>query len=293
MSPSTPHRQKNGMDTDDEDMSFDGPASSSFSNISDIPSPVSKRPLPSKYQESRRASTGNYGDFPTVPGLESPGSDFSLATPALEPHGSSGWPQLNIKIEDESDLFSSSSDGADVDEFIVRTLAAASKGPGPGTKRVPGTPVKKVRTAFLGPDRPWQSAATSKIGLKEECDFRKVPRKSLPAAFPQMDGKRGKSLLEQCSDSEGEEDSPSGRKNGKYAAASLGLGYPPTLPPPGPGYTESATGKNGPFFLTRNRWLTRRSSSGAFSSGSESTAQGENTPTRSKGMGKSTITYPK
>ena len=175
-------------------------------------------------------------------------------------------------------------------------LGRGRQGPAPGVKKAPGTPVKKVRT--LGLDRPWQSAAVSKIGLKDDCDFPlrgghgNAPRKSLPAAFPQLKSAAkprgaGKSLLDQCnSDSEGEEESPSGRKNGKYATASLGLGHPPPLPPG----AASVTGKgNPPLFLQKGRWLSRRSSSGQFStisSGSESTSQA-NTPTRAKGNGES------
>lgn len=284
-----PPFQKADVDTDtDEDMSFELPShSSSFSSINaaDIPSPKSKQPLPSKYHATNRDSLGNYGDCSILPparglSIGSSDSDDSLVTPCMDSNGST-WPEPIV--HDDEDATIHPPRHVDVDEFIVRTLVAASKGPAPGVKRAPGTPVKKVRTAKLS-DRPWQSAAVNKIGLKDDVpDFsRNAPRKSLPAAFPGLGtfGKRGgKSLLDQCSDSEGEDESPSGRKNGKYATASLGLGHPPPLPP---GVTPAST-KSGqaPLFLQRSRWL-RRSSSGALSSGSDSASQ-SNTPTRPKG----------
>jgi mitosis inhibitor protein kinase SWE1 len=295
-----PSRQKDWADTDtDEDMSFEGPSfSSSFSNESPsaIPSPTIAQPLPSKFQATNKDVAGSYGDGLSMGPPRRPydsGSDDSLVTPCIDWNAGPTWPEPMVHGQDGID---SQQDGVDVDEFIQRTLAEAAKGPAPGVKKAPGTPVKKVRT--LGLDRPWQSAAVSKIGLKDDCDFPSrgghgnAPRKSLPAAFPGLKSAAkprgvGKSLLEQCnSDSEGEEESPSGRKNGKYATASLGLGHPPPLPP---GAASVAAKGNPPLFLQKGRWLSRRSSSGQFStisSGSESTSQ-TNTPTRAKGNGES------
>ncbi|TFK23926.1 hypothetical protein FA15DRAFT_670013 [Coprinopsis marcescibilis] len=272
----------------DEDMSFEGPARSSFtfSLTSGTPSPSSKRPLPRKYEAGKAGSVlvdnDNPGFFPprhsltVMPGastsVSSFGSDDGLITPLTGPSShSSGWPGPQVQIKDTDDhraMFTD--DESDVDEFIVRTLAAAAKGPAPGGKRVPGTPVKKSRTTFLGGDRPWQSAVTSKIGLKEDIEPRKMPRKSLPAAFPSAGSRGGRSLLDQCTDTEDEEESPSAKKDARYTK--LGLGHPGAL-----------FGGNGPLAMPRSRWLMRRSSSGAFSSGSESTSQA-NTPTRSRGI---------
>jgi mitosis inhibitor protein kinase SWE1 len=72
----------------------------------------------------------------------------------------------------------------------------------------------------------------------------------------------------QTTDSEDEQESPTTIRE-KYA--NLGLGLP--------------SGKNAISGIPRSRWLMRRSSSGAFSSDSDS-ASLANTPTRSKGIGK-------
>ncbi|KAF8452434.1 hypothetical protein L210DRAFT_2034118 [Boletus edulis BED1] len=92
------------------------------------------------------------------------------------------------------------------------------------------------------------------------------PRKSLPAAFPLLGFKKGADLQGSDED-EDEMNSPSTRKEAsKYEG--LGLGRPPV-----------SCGPAGP--VERTRWLMRRSSSGAFSSGSEASLA---TPTRrSKG----------
>lgn len=273
-----PSTRKDWADSDDEDMSFEGASfSSSFSNQSPsfIPSPISKHPLPSKYQvTSKEGGDATSMELPRRP-YDSSGSDDSIVTPCVDWNAGPRWPQPFVQDPD---------DGVDVDDFILRTLAEAAKGPAPSTKKAPGTPVKKVRT--LGLDRPWQTAAVDKIGLKDGCEAsRNGPRKSLPAAFPGLNTskRQGKSLLEQCSDSEGEEESPSGRKTGKCARTSLGLGHPP---PPAGGSTVKG---NAPLFLQRSRWLSRRTSSGQFStiSNSSDSSSAANTPTRGKGNGKS------
>jgi mitosis inhibitor protein kinase SWE1 len=198
----------------------------------------------------------------------------SLITPGVTPDGSSGWPKVFITGTDEvssQDLRPVSGEGSDVDAFIMRTLAAASKGPEEGKKKVPGTPVKRMKKTYLV-ERPWQSAVAAKID-RDDWDTRKgkVPRKSLPAAFPGLGQKAAKLTLDQCSDSEEEEDSPSSRRN--YVG--LGLGRP-----------SVSTPQNGLPLMPRTRWLMRRSSSGAFSSGSDSQSS-VGTPTRVNGKGPS------
>ncbi|KAF8633350.1 hypothetical protein AX17_004522 [Amanita inopinata Kibby_2008] len=199
-------------------------------------------------------------------------ADDGLITPGIVPESDSGWPGTNVFVRDTDDSgvrhsLNGRDNEIDVDAFIMHTLSTASKGAPNGVKRVPGTPVKKVRTTFLGIDRPWQSAVAPKVGLRYDMDERrpKVPRKSLPAAFPDVNRKRGKGLFDQLTDSEGEEDSPIAKRD-KYSG--LGLGHPqPSL------LTEGLP--------ARTRWLMRRSSSGAFSSGSDSASM-VGTPTRNK-----------
>lgn len=175
-------------------------------------------------------------------------SDDALVTPGVGPGAGSGWPDAHIVVTgtDDNDLVSG---GHDVDAFILRTLAGAGKSVPDGPKKAPGTPVKKLRQ-FAG-SRPWRSAVANKVGFgfETEAKKKKLPRKSLPAAFPapRLGGKN----LDDGSDSESEEESPS--KRGKYSG--VGMGRPSAIP--------------------RTRWLTRRSSSGLFSSGSEM-----GTPTR-------------
>ncbi len=180
----------------------------------------------------------------------------------------------------------------------MRTLAAGSKPPPKnGDMRPPGTPVKKLKTTHLM-DRPWQSAVASKIGFPEFDEAQRLeklgkpkPRKSLPAVFPL--GTRPKTerprkdalnfgvappppppLLPTLNvvtmDVEGdvdEEGSPTFRRDGKYDG--LGLGRP-----------AAAFGKLGSEGKGKPSWLMRRSSSGAFSSGSETCTSGTATPTR-------------
>jgi mitosis inhibitor protein kinase SWE1 len=201
----------------------------------------------------------------------------NLVTPGIVPDASSGWPRVFITGTDDvggKDLQPGTREGVDVDAFIMRTLASASKGPEDGKKKVPGTPVKRAKTAYIA-ERPWQSAVAAKID-REDWDMRKgkVPRKSLPAAFPGLGQRAGKLTLDQGTDSEEEEESPSSRRD-KYVG--LGLGRP-----------SASTPQDGLPLMSRTRWLMRRSSSGAFSSGSESQSSA-GTPTRVKGKG----SYPK
>jgi mitosis inhibitor protein kinase SWE1 len=167
--------------------------------------------------------------------------------------------------------------GVDVDSFILRTLAAGSKAAQDGPKKIPGTPVKKSKTSHLAGERPWQSAAAAnKVGLGFGSDFGAkggkkgfmMPRKSLPAAFASLgQGKKGRvDISADDTDEEGEENSPSTRKE-KGAYNGLGLGKP------------SVEG------LPRTSWLMKRSSSGAFSSSSETSIGAVGTPTRTHGRG--------
>jgi mitosis inhibitor protein kinase SWE1 len=268
---------------DDEEMFFAGEGSSSFVlNVTrNTPSPHAKPALPMKYKhrdsllvsdDDEMPSTGSSmgGNF-LVPNasmsVSSIGSEDGLVTPGVALEGSSGWPFVD-GVDGITHPYSH--EPVDVDAFIMKTLATAFKGSNM-PKKIPGTPVKKARISYFGNDRPWQSAVASKVGLKEDCEFKqKPPRKSMPAAFPPIGTKATKLIHErQRSDTDTEdedEDSPSTRRV-KYVG--LGLG----LPPP-----------HGPSAIPRNRWLMRRSSSGAFSSGGESTSL-SNTPTRAKGIG--------
>ncbi|KAJ7287800.1 kinase-like domain-containing protein [Mycena rebaudengoi] len=261
-------------DNDEQDMFFGAShpdPSFSFSVTADTPSPRTRRPnaaLAKKFnlRDSGVALSEDDDDahLSVMPrastSVSSIYSDEGLVTPGLEPEVGSGWP--NIVVSENGDL----EGGVDVDAFIRRTLAAGSKGAGLQAKKAPDTPVKRVKTSYLTSERPWQSAVAHKVGLAGfSWDGRqgKAPRKSLPAVFPALGRKGGKAPLDPSTDSEGEDDSPSGGRREKYIG--LGLGRP--------------AAKGG---VSRARWLMRRSSSGAFSSGSD-TASIATTPTRAKG----------
>ena len=228
------------------------------------------------------------------------GSDLDvLATPDIMPGPASGWPGVVNPCEDDDSDYTSMGFITHEDALILRMLNASSKStcmllPGsangedtgmapsgsPNAKRPPGTPVKKVKMSHLL-ERPWQSAVAHKIGFPgfgdrcgtiagtENVDKRPKgkDRKSLPAAFPMIWGVRQRKNAGVMSPPKGfvedeldEETSPTTRK---YDG--LGLGKPP-VPPFGS--------------KTRAQWLVRRSSSGAFSNGSEATASRNTTPTR-------------
>lgn len=291
-------RSGGSLDDDDEDMFFSlGPQDSSFvfSVTEGTPSPRSKNSgaasLPRKFKprdsgvvlsdddDDMMSLGGDYLNvMPTastsVGSVHSDAED-NLVTPGFGPDTSSGWPSVFVTGTDDAQghMYSHLADeGLNVDAFIMRTLAAASKGPQDGKKKVPGTPVKRMKTSYLTGERPWQSAVAAKVGLRFDWDAKKgkAPRKSLPAAFPALGKKAEKLSLDQSTDSEDEEDSPSGRKN-KYG---IGMGRPSAPSPP----------PEGAPLMSRTRWLMRRSSSGAFSSGSESPSSA-GTPTRMKGKG--------
>ncbi|KIJ67624.1 hypothetical protein HYDPIDRAFT_174044 [Hydnomerulius pinastri MD-312] len=283
---------------DEDDMFFEpcGPPETSFvfSVTEGTPSPRSqkvKEMLPSKYKPrdsgvvfSDDEDTSNSGgDFlSAMPRTSTSASSLysdteDLVTPGVMPGANSGWPTaVVISGLDDGDrnFHRINDDGVDVDAFILRTLAAGGKPSAEESKKPPGTPVKKLKNTYLGGTRPWQSAVAAKVGFNfggldlgaaPAGKIKNGPRKSLPAAFPPLGAKKGKVDLNGSDSDDDEENSPSSRKEGsKYEG--LGLGRPPV--PSGPA---------GP--VSRTRWLMRRSSSGAFSSGSE-TSMG--TPTRRK-----------
>lgn len=206
--------------------------------------------------------------------MQSESDGEALITPGIAPGPESGWPGVGI-VHDDSFDYDPSDPNAGVDAFILRMLSGGSKasGPVPGeSQRVPGTPVKKIKTSHLV-ERPWQSAVANKIGFPEfedepreggGKDKKGKPRKSLPAAFPGLlttrQRKEAFSLID--TENEDEEASPTIRRDLK-----LGPGRPPVPP-----FAKAADPK------TRTRWLMRRSSSGAFSSGSDTSRNA--TPTR-------------
>ncbi|KAH7913486.1 hypothetical protein BJ138DRAFT_625398 [Hygrophoropsis aurantiaca] len=275
----------------DDDMLFEpcGPQDSSFVfNITEgTPSPRSKKgkeTLPTKYKP--RDSGVVLGDeedltrgdeyLSTVPRASTSASSIysddaadDLVTPGFGPTQASGWPTAIISSGlDDRHI---NEGGVDVEAFILRTLAAGGKGSAEETKKPPGTPVKKLKNVHLGANRPWQSAVAAKVAFNFGFDLgaapgkpKNAPRKSLPAAFPVLGGKKGKAEMDGSDSDDDEENSPSSKKDARYDG--LGLGRPPM--PSGP-----------PSAVSRTRWLMRRSSSGAFSSGSETSIA---TPTRRK-----------
>lgn len=264
--------------SDDEDMLFEGPTESSFvfSVTEGTPSPRSQKGkkglLPSKYKP--RDSGIVLSDDESMPARNSALSTSSssvysdndngddLVTPGIVPGALSGWPRISGVDDAHLHSFNQSHpyqyfnhDEDDVDAFILRTLEAGGKPSAAESKKPPGTPVKKLKSHFgFDGERPWQSAVASKVGFSfdgAEGGKGKKPRKSLPAAFPIPLGK-GNVMTIRTGGSDTEEDeeamSPSSRKQYK----GLGLGRP------------------------AGRWLMRRSSSGAFSSGESAGG----TPTR-------------
>ncbi|PPQ93721.1 hypothetical protein CVT25_013061 [Psilocybe cyanescens] len=280
------------MDVDDQDAFFAGDEPSLAVNIVDMtrnsPSPKPRTSLQMKFKpresvlvsdedEMTSAGSSTAGDIMPKASMSvgSICSDEGLVTPGLTPEDSSGWPNTRVFVNGD-DTHPYSNEGIDVDAFIMKTLAAASKGSGM-PKKAPGTPVKKVRISYFGNDRPWQSAVASKVAMPDDFQFKKAPRKSMPAAFPVAEALIGRTRSNTAklngerqtyntdTEEEEEECSPSVRR-GSYKG--LGMGLPP--PAPGKGTVNA---------MPRNRWLMRRSSSGAFSSGSESTSL-TSTPTR-------------
>ncbi|EPQ57327.1 kinase-like protein [Gloeophyllum trabeum ATCC 11539] len=280
---SSPPRPPEDDDFDyEEELSFEG-ANSSFalSIFSGSPSPkkANEPTLPKKFKPrdsgvslSDDENPRGFLHVPPVPSSSSgsihSSGDEALVTPVFPSHGS-GWPgvQANVGVATAENAYEEVDSGIDVDTFILRTLAAGAK-EDPTTKKAPGTPVKKVKTShFTGHERPWQSAFTHKIGDVEFDELglqeKGKPRKSMPAAFSGFGApKKGKREVEEHSSDEEVDESPTLGREAKYEG--LGLGRPVVkggVPPFKPG------------------WLMRRSSSGAFSSGSD-TSGTFGTPTR-------------
>ncbi|KAH0588971.1 Mitosis inhibitor protein kinase wee1 [Termitomyces sp. J132] len=272
-SPPAGSLQFGGQDDDDDDMFFGGgPQDSSFvfSVTEGTPSPRTKKmkrsTLQSKYKprdsgialdDEHEAGTDCLNVMPgTSTSVGSIHSDIedNLVTPGTGPEAGSEWPRVFVTGADDP----TSREGLDVDAFIMRTLAVASKNP-EGKKKVPGTPVKKVKKTYLpAGQRAWQSAVAIKVGPRVDFEPKRGngPRKSLPAKLP----------LNFDTDSDDEDGSPGKREN--YAG--LGIGRP-----------SASTPYDGNPQTLRARWLMRRSSSGAFSSGSDSMSS-SGTPTRPK-----------
>jgi mitosis inhibitor protein kinase SWE1 len=277
-------------DTDIDDF-FSGPSDSSFAfTVIDSTPSRPRNPitfLPKKYKPRDSAVLFESDDdrIPNMPGasssLSSINSGDGLVTPVY-PSLASGWPSRDGPFVAglDNDLFGRDPDAysrSEADSFIMRLLTGNTKpahGKEDGSKRMPDTPVKKLKTTHFAVERPWQSAFTRKIG-SEEFDYLapppgrgggkkagpgKKPRKSLPVAFPAFSGGT-------------DADSPTERRGIKYAG--LGLGRPRENPK----NIKSVTG--------RTHWLMRRSSSGAFStisSGSDTSATATPTRTKDKGM---------
>ncbi len=226
----------------------------------------------------------------SVSTLGSGSSDQELITPILGPSTSSGWPLLNSSSSTASSL--GVADVGSVDAFILNTLVqAARRGEhaqpgsidGGGGMRPPGTPQKPIKTAAaFGGARLWQSAVASKIGFdfgndeeeddnEEGCDKgqtdkakvkrnKKMPRKSLPAAFPLLSKasrRRGRPPgTEDCDEESKQHDTSPTERKALYDG--LGLGRPSVSKAAGTG------------------WLLRRSSSGAISRAT--TGSGDGSP---------------
>ncbi|KAI0356125.1 hypothetical protein OH77DRAFT_1401291 [Trametes cingulata] len=321
-------RLESDSSEDEADLFFSsGPADSSFAislQRGGAPSPKKKQkresldPLPKKFRPRDSGvvldDSDDELDIPLDDGTDfltaamprastsvstmgSSSDDHELVTPGLGPSPASGWPTVNVfNHDDEHSLGSHMGVSRSVDAFILKTLAAGGSVSTRGDaepKRVPGTPVKKVKTAHLvgGVQRPWQSAVAHKIGFKDFEDGsgagvhgvgkgKGKPRKSLPAAFPGLGRMKEATSIrkgrlpmgppgEMDGDTE-EAESPTVRKDGKYDG--LGLGRPTSALPPSA--RPTGDGRAG-----RAHWLMRRSSSGAFSSSSEASSVNA-TPTR-------------
>ncbi|GBE81461.1 predicted protein [Sparassis crispa] len=311
----SPPLKRHSDEDEDEDLFFSGPADTSFafSLTEGTPSPKKKqkRDIPSPLQKKFRprdsgvvldesdSDSGLYGHGGAMPQastsvstMGSEAEEQELVTPGFAPGAASGWPGVTVmNLDDNMGVGSRTGmhGGRGVDAFIMRVLAAGATKSAQDIdgepKRVPGTPVKKVKTAHLV-QRPWQSAFTSKIGFPEfEDELQCGPgakgrgktkgRKSLPAAFPRLEkeNRTAPAKHDRVGAEDDEDASPTTRKEKDSRYEGLGLGRPAsgTLPP----FARGIVDPKG-----KQHWLMRRSSSGAFSSGSETTTSGSATPTR-------------
>lgn len=290
---SSPNKASSSVDMDDEDTFFTEEDSSFVLNVvNNTLSPMLRPSLPKKYKprDSVDVDDDDIPSLGSISGVDvlntmtrdstsiSSISDNGLVTPVCGPEASSSWPAISASVSGDAHAYPDFSISDDMDEFIQKMLADAPKSSNK-LKKAPDTPVKKSRISHFGHERPWQSAFAPKMGLKEGCDFKKMPRKSLPAAFPPLGANvtashgSKMSVDWQPTDTEDEEDhSPSTRRD-RDRYIGLGLGRPTKM---------QVAGKNAAS-IVRNRWpILRRSSSGALSSGSESLS---NTPTRAKETG--------
>lgn len=228
--------------------------------------------------------------------------DDSLVTPCHEPSMGSAWPSV----------FDTSADTSNIDQFIVKTLEAGIKDGGQ-TKKMPNTPQKKIKTAYLSlpVQRPWASAITNKttnipmfeqkmpaprfdrhsddedsakkskpaaqISKKALCFLGySKPRKSCPGdlKFPSVEAHRREPnrSLSSSSSSSGEMESPvqshvmPGPRHRTYG--DVGIGRPSI--------------KTGISKIPGPSLLLRRTSSGAYSTSSESTDKSIATPSKTK-----------
>lgn len=216
--------------------------------------------------------------------------DDSLVTPSNEPSKDSAWPDTSL-------------DFSLVDEFIVKTLEAGAKDD-TAVKRMPDTPQKRSKTAFLGAPmrRQWASAIidrTDRTPLMEDKipgpDFSNIldsggsgsdgsvqrfahlskgkPRKSCPGdfRFPSVDLSRESKDALTKSGGSSIDTSPSRTRviqPRMRTYGDVGLGKPSTR-------------------FNATQLLMRRSSSGAFSVASD-ISEGAGTPTRKKNGGNRT-----
>ena len=189
-----------------------------------------------------------------------------------------------------------------VDEFIVKTLAAGTKDAGGAPKRMPNTPQKRTKTAFLGlpVHRPWASAVATKMSYLPDLD-QKLPKPDFGSAMD-IDGNASKSKLTQIRDKPRKScpsdlrfpsvDMPLSRGEAVDLLKSSSSSSEDNTPsrthvvPPCRTRTYGDVGIGRPAKLSA-QFLLRRSSSGAFSSSSEASDVSHlGTPTRKSDQGK-------
>lgn len=90
------------------------------------------------------------------------GDTDTLVTPGVGPSLGSGWPVIV-----SGDGVHEGRGVGNYEAGDLKTLAAGARAPEGGSKKVPGTPVKKVKMRVvkaLG-GRPWQSVVAKKVGV--------------------------------------------------------------------------------------------------------------------------------